>query len=294
MRNNLFEDFLRIVMAPDGVGGGGSSAEAPSGEAEGSSGGKGEAPKSFEDVLGKLGETERNMFNTFLGSKLSAERKKYKEHEEELLTKIAKAENTTGALSQKLQEIEDAKLTDIEKIQKQVKSLAIEKESFLEERKQLAEKSGEWEKRYKNTLVRNDVYSAFKNHELFNPRQTAELFIAAGNTVVESVTDENDKETGEFRTVMEVAVKDHEGKSKTLRGTPAEVFEKWIEQDENLYLLRNSMNSGSGASSGQRRAGKEFYTLPDWQRKVSTATPDERKRLITEKKAGNIIVEEKE
>jgi hypothetical protein len=209
---------------------------------------------------------------SFLGHIRSAERtasaKKTEEKYASLIQELEKTKGDNAEITAKLQEIEDANLSAEEKATKKFQTTIKDLEAAVEK----ANKKGdEWKQKYEAKLMLTDVYASFDSipQALCNAEQTADWFMKEGNARPEEVLDENGEGTGRYITVMELSIKDKD-EVKQVRGTPEELFAKWVSQPQNRHHITSNARSGGDTAiiHNKKKGGndEEFLKLPPVER----------------------------
>lgn len=183
-----------------------------------------------------------------IGRSRSEAKKEFEKTASELRELLQKKDITIEEFGQKLQQIEDEKLTTEERIKKET-SREVEKL-----RKELEKVSGESKShldKYKNTRIENEILSAISKHQVVNASQLSILLRAAG------AADLAAEENGVDKVILKMKIN---GEEQVL--SPADAVEKFLAMPENMHHLKNNLRSGGGSTAGgnKRPDGTISYT----------------------------------
>lgn len=163
---------------------------------------------------------------------------KYNPQLEQLKQAIQSKDATLEELQRKVQEFEEASLSEKERFQKQIER---EKNSYLKQLDETSKKAEQFQSYFKNEKMNNEIYSAFSGFELVNPEQTMILLKTIGKADVKEID-------GTFKTVLTINI---DGVNEEL--TPKEAVAKWLALPENAHHLRNNLKPGGGTSTNGGR-----------------------------------------
>lgn len=161
---------------------------------------------------------------------------------EELQTMLQSTTATKDEISNKLQQIEDEKLTASEKAQKELER---SKSKYENEIKVAMTRAEEAQRKYEANLIESQIYGAFGGFDLFSPQQTMTLVRTYGQPKVVS-------ENGTDRVVLSFKEGD-----QVLELSPREFMPKYLALQENQNQLKASLKPGGGSSQTGARMGND-------------------------------------
>ncbi|MDY6969344.1 MAG: hypothetical protein SVR08_11930 [Spirochaetota bacterium] len=209
-----------------------------------------------------------NELKSIIGSIQSLARKDEKEktesHYRPLLEEADKIKANNEAIAEELEKIKESSMNTDEIREKEFQK-AIDK--IEKEKEMLMKDSDHWKTQFYQLKITNDIYSSFGDSLLNNRYQTAECFQREGQAQLVEIMEEG-KNTGRFETRMKISIKNNADQYEELEGTPQELFEKWVHQDQNLHHLASSLKPGGGTMVNGKVfvMNKDFENLPPAER----------------------------
>jgi len=155
---------------------------------------------------------------------------KYRELEEMVRDK----DSNYQALQEKLEQIEDEKLTADDRAKKQYSR---EVEKAQKEAATLAARADQNFNLFQETKISNDLYGAFAGYELSNIEQAMLILRSQGQAALVEVD-------GKYSTQLKMMI---DGELVEL--SPKDAVAKWVALPENAHFLKNNLRPGGGTSS---------------------------------------------
>lgn len=170
--------------------------------------------------------------------------RKFQSQLDEMSRLVQDKTTTLETLQNKMREIEEAGLSDVEKHKKQQERMKLETEAKI---KALADEKAQWENRYTETEIKNTLYGALSKHGLNNPAQTMMIIKQLGKAKLVK-----DEQSGEYKTVLDAKSL---GLPDPLTGgiiegelSPQEAIDKFLAMPDNAHHLKNNLKPGNGTS----------------------------------------------
>lgn len=197
-------------------------------------------PKELESFFNHTISGTRGKIKTEL-------QEKYQSLMQEVETKLKEKENENSEILQQLTKMKEQDMTAEERAKEQLKRLMQDNEKKLDT---TAKERDNWKNLYFQHKITSDIYTSFGDVGLCNPEQTAYLFQKEGRAEIREKLNNLGEKTGEWETMMSIFIKDKDGNSQELTGSPAELFQKWINQPHNAHHLANNLRPGGGSQYG--------------------------------------------
>ena len=190
--------------------------------------------------------------------------------------KLTEAENENESLKEVLQKYEDEKLSAEERVQKEFerKMGKVENEKLAEQ-----EEKSKYLTLYNKERINNTLYKELSKFDIYNLKQAMDLLQKEGQA---SLVESNGKD--------EVVLK-FEVDGEIIDMAAEEAVKHWIKQSHNQHHLKANLISGAGTNRTLYNSnGAKVISKEEWQKKLSSATAEERKELMQECTAGKIVV----
>jgi len=192
-----------------------------------------------------------------VNSLLAKERREHKKRAQQLVDdlntlkhKATLTAEERDALQNKINELEQTFLSKEELLKRETEKKTKELNDKLED---LSKKAETWKNRYVDTMVENDLTEAAVKHNAFSTNQIVTLL--RGKTEVVPILDDDNNETGAFKTVVTLETKDSKGETKVLKLSPNDAVKLMSETDEYFNLFKES---GVGGLGDRNRKGKDL------------------------------------
>jgi hypothetical protein len=184
----------------------------------------------------------------------SRENKKLKSDLEALRLQIEDVSTSKEDLLAKIQEFEDAKLSQEEQAQKKAQR---EIEKYQKSVAEMQKTADQYKALFEQKSIDTDIYGSIGSHDVFNPEQAMIFFKNRFKPYL--VQNEN----GMYETKVKIPI---DGIEEELN--VKEAFDKFIAMPENQNLLKNNLQPGGGTSTegGRKSAdGGLEYSRKDLQ-----------------------------
>jgi len=212
-------------------------------------------PKSGNKI--KIPKEIADPINALIGHSISTTRDKVRQEYEPLIEKLKSESANYEEVQAELDKLKEANMTAEQKAEANAAKVIREHERTA---KTATEEAAKWKDLFERSTIKTDIYGAFGDAKLFNPKQVALLFENEGKAKITEKVDSTGKPTGEFETVVKLMLEDKDGKPEEVEGTPEQTFKRWIELERNFYLRQADIKSGGGTPPS--RQGQ--YSQVDW------------------------------
>lgn len=205
----------------------------------------------------KIPKGAMDAFNTqFKLARTSAEGETKKKYES-ILAEYQQKTISLEEMTAKIQQMEEANLSESERLKKELERTNKTKELELKTTKELADKNFSL---FKNHKIENDLISAVTSTgngiEVVNPAQLALLLKTIGNA---DLIEEN----GSYVTKISLTI---DGENVTM--SPKEAVQKFLSIPENFHHIKNNLKSGGGSTSAgvrQNGTGQSVFSRGELQ-----------------------------
>lgn len=194
-------------------------------------------PKSLEHLVNHLISGTR-------GQVKKEEKKTHEEMMKKLEDQLRDRDTTNEELLSQLDVIREETMTADEKAKSKIERTLGDNQKAIDT---LSGEKDKWKSMFFDHKMFSDIYSSFGDHRLCNPEQVAYLLKKDGKADVKEVYDSKGESTGKYETVLALDIKNKDGDIEEINGTPAELFEKWINQSRNAHHLVNNLQQGGGS-----------------------------------------------
>ena len=205
----------------------------------------------------KIPKGAMDAFNTqFKLARTSAEGETKKKYES-ILAEYQQKTISLEEMTAKIQQMEEANLSESERLKKELERTTKAKEQELKTFKEQSDKNFSL---FKNHKIENDLISAVTSIgngiEVVNPSQLALLLKTVGNA---DLVEEN----GNYLTKISLTV---DGETVTM--SPKEAVQKFLSIPENFHHIKNNLKSGGGSTSAgvrQNGTGQSVFSRSELQ-----------------------------
>jgi chaperonin cofactor prefoldin len=206
-------------------------------------------PEGANELIGHIISSTRSTVQRELKGKLEPANKKLEE--------LAQMNQT---LTEELEALREQTMSADDKKKSEAKK---EADKYTKQLDDMTKQSAQWQRKFFDMKLQSDIYSAFDDVGLYNPEQTAVVFIAEGKARIEERKDKNGNPTGDYITLVTLTLpKNENGETEEVTGTPKELFRKWVSQDRNLHHMTNGLRPGGGSrasNSGGTKSAEQNY-----------------------------------
>lgn len=191
---------------------------------------------SIPEVV-KSGDTDVNLkelFSIAIGREKSSARKQIKQYESQIQELQHQMDEIVSTKDEELMSKLPEKDRTIRELQKQLDTI---NKNLSNKDQELSSLFGD----FRSERIQREAFNAFSDYDLHNQSQTLKIFMSEADVKFEK--DENSK----YNTIVSMELPDNKGDTQVYSGGIKDVFSKWIALDSNAYLLRNSLDPGSGS-----------------------------------------------
>jgi len=245
-----------LLEADDGSGGTGGSTGTPPAE---------EMVEMKDPVTGNSVKVSKSV-SVLIGHQITAGRKAADEKYKPIIDKLESDSEGNKGIKDELDKLKFDSLT----AEEQIKSSTAKAIKEAEDKANGASLEIDvWKNRFQSTMVTNDIYGSFGDIKLSNPEQVGMLLQMEGRPEVTEIQDDSGKPTGRFETSLTLQLLNPTtGNMEAVKGSPKELFKRWIDEDRNLFHQLNNLASGGGTTSGGkgRTAGTNYEGMSPAQK----------------------------
>lgn len=258
---------------------------------------EGDTPPDPKAIIDNLDETTKQAVIKFFGGSFKKEREeletKYNSKIENLLKDLQSSADSKKALEEKLAQIEEAKMTDIQKKERDITKLQTMVKDLESKLNTATESVNKVTDRYRKNREDNALRAAIAQAGMEFTGSSEDIKVLFRNAVNVNFVEEG--EGDDYRDSIEILAKivDKDGKEQELRGSPEEVFTRWISQPRYAAYCKSGLKTGGGSGKGYISGGTQVMSTKQFQDAIMSAKDEATKRQIySDEESGKIIIKD--
>jgi len=246
-------------------------------------------------ILDSLDPAVKESITKYFGNSFKKERedieRAFSAKYETLLKELQGATDAKATLEEKLQAIEYSKLTDQQKIEKQLSDWEKKYKDIESKHTKATESANKYAERYKSTRIDNAIRAAIAQSgiDFIGSSEDIKALFEASCKV--NFVEEGEGDAYKDSIEIEAKITDKDNKVSELRGDPNEVFQKWISQPRNAVYVKSKLKPGGNSGNSYGGAGSMVLSLQEFQNMVMTEKDEvKRKQIYADRESGKIII----